>query len=123
MLLDHCGVGLVLRGLGEEFAAPGVEDADGDEEWTGVKADVTVDIADDIRRVTEFGELRTDGFEGFVRVFGGFMGINPFTIKRLTIDDLANQFKTILGLAEKDIHGDAAFGMEGLGEFNIQIPE
>ena len=62
--------------------------------------------AGDIRRVTEFGELRTDGVECSLSVLRFFMWISKGAFVLSDAEEEA-----IFGLAEENVHGYPALGM------------
>ena len=72
--------------------------------------------AGDVRRVAEFGELRTDGVERPLSVLRFFMWISKGAFVLSDAEEEA-----VFSLAEENVHGDSALGMKILDEVDIEI--
>ena len=73
-------------------------------------------LSRDVRRVTEFGELRTDGVERSLSVLRFFMWISKGAFVLSDAEEEA-----IFGLAEENVHGDSALAFQIFCKLDVEV--
>ena len=104
--------GSIGKSSDDRSASPFVQDANRYEIGFALDAD----LACYIRRVTQFGQLRTNRLHRFVGIARWFFGVNKPAV---FVTDA--QTKSILGLTKYDVYGYTPFTFERLCKLYIEI--